>query len=167
VVGARGDRADGGLPFCDTDFVGTDGEGGGKFAAAALAQRIARSGRAGVYRGAPAGRVHRRRAAAATRRALIDALHALGFEVAVETNGTQPAPRARLDLREPEGRRAPRAHARRRAEAGVPAGRGDARALRGLAFHDFFLQPMDGPDYCLRHPQWRLSLQLHKLAGIP
>ena len=110
--------------------------------------------------------------------AAIDALHAKGFEVAVETNGTQPAP-AGLDW----------ICVSPKADAPVVLTRGHELKLvfpqvaalperfEGLDFEHFFLQPMDGLlknkntraaiDYCLAHPQWRLSLQTHKLLGIP
>ena len=88
--GREQDRATAQCSFCDTDFVGTDGEGGGKFAgrgrACAHVEALWGDGR-----GAAAGGDHRRRADAAARRALVDALHARGFRVAVETNGTLPA----------------------------------------------------------------------------
>jgi 7-carboxy-7-deazaguanine synthase (Cx14CxxC type) len=110
--------------------------------------------------------------------ALIEAVHALGMEIAVETNGTRPAPPGIDWLCV-----SPKAGAPLVLLAGdelklvYPQAEAPPERFAGLAFHDFYLQPMDGPDYarnlaatvdyCLRHPQWRLSLQLHKLAGIP
>ncbi|MFA7665690.1 MAG: 7-carboxy-7-deazaguanine synthase [Burkholderiaceae bacterium] len=176
--GREQDRATAVCSFCDTDFVGTDGQGGGKFAtAAALASAIAarwpaadRSGRRYVVctGGEPLLQLD------AT---LVEALHDEGFEVAVETNGTQPAP-AGLDW----------ICVSPKAAAPVVLTRGDELKLvfpqplampgrfEALDFRHFFLQPMDGPDqaantraaidYCLTHPRWRLSLQTHKIIGI-
>jgi len=110
--------------------------------------------------------------------ALVDALHAVGFEVAVETNGTvhPPAgldwvcvsPKAEADLVIRSGDELKLVYP----QDGAPPER-----YADLAFHHFFLQPMDGPareantraalEYCLAHPRWRLSLQTHKLLGIP
>jgi 7-carboxy-7-deazaguanine synthase (Cx14CxxC type) len=162
--------------FCDTDFVGTDGDGGGRFASAgALADAIAAHWRGG----------HANRLAVLTGgepllqvdAALIDALHARGFTIAVETNGTI-APPAGLDW----------VCVSPKAGAPLVALTGDELKLvfrqaeappetfAGLAFRHFLLQPMDGPDaarhtrdaiaYCLAHPQWRLSVQTHKVLGL-
>jgi 7-carboxy-7-deazaguanine synthase (Cx14CxxC type) len=162
--------------FCDTDFVGTDGDGGGRFASAgALADAIAAHWRGG----------HANRLAVLTGgepllqvdAALIDALHARGFAIAVETNGTI-APPAGLDW----------VCVSPKAGAPLVALTGDELKLvfrqaeappetfAGLAFRHFLLQPMDGPDaarhtrdaiaYCLAHPQWRLSVQTHKVLGL-
>ena len=111
--------------------------------------------------------------------AAVEALHAAGFEVAVETNGTQPAP-AGLDwiCVSPKAGAPLRAHVGERAEAGVSPARARPRSeFAGLDFRHRFLQPMDGPGlrentaaaaaYCLAHPAWRLSLQTHKLIGLP
>ena len=176
--GREADRAAAVCRFCDTDFVGTDGPGGGKFASAdALADAVAArwprdaggrplvvctGGEPLLQLDAPA----------------IDALHARGFQVAVETNGTQPAPEG-LDW----------ICVSPKADAPLVLTRGDELKLvypqseamperfAHLAFSHFFLQPMDGPKrarntqqavaYCLAHPQWRLSVQTHKVVGIP
>jgi 7-carboxy-7-deazaguanine synthase len=110
--------------------------------------------------------------------ALIAALHARGFEIAVETNGTCPAPtgldwicvspKAGAELRQTSGDEL---------KLVFPQAGADPERFTSLAFRHFFLQPMDGPDrerntqlalrYCMEHPQWRLSLQTHKLLGIP
>ena len=166
--------------FCDTDFVGTDGTGGGRFAdAEALAQRIAGQWpREGVPRARPLVVFTGGEPLLQLDAALIHAVHAFGMEIAVETNGTQPAPPGIDWLCV-----SPKAGARLALEAGdelklvYPQADAPPERFAGLAFHDFYLQPMDGPDYarnlaatvdyCLHHPQWRLSLQLHKLAGIP
>jgi len=166
--------------FCDTDFVGTDGPGGGRFAdAAALAARIAAAwpqparGRARplvVFTGGePLLQLDGE---------LVRAVHALGLQVAVETNGTRlppggidwlcVSPKAGAPLRALHGDELKLVYP----QAGAPP-----EAFAGLDFHEFYLQPMDGADfernlaatvdYCLQHPQWRLSLQVHKVAGIP
>ncbi|HLX17486.1 MAG TPA: 7-carboxy-7-deazaguanine synthase [Bradyrhizobium sp.] len=177
--GIEGDRARAVCSFCDTDFVGTDGEGGGKFGSSdELARAIAghwpkqdKSGRRFVVctGGEPLLQLDE---------ALVDALHAEGFEVAVETNGTQPAP-PRLDW----------ICVSPKADAALILARGDELKLvypqekaqperfETLQFRHFLLQPMDGPDrekntqlaiaYCKSHPRWRLSIQSHKMLGIP
>ncbi|HEX7127318.1 MAG TPA: 7-carboxy-7-deazaguanine synthase [Thermodesulfobacteriota bacterium] len=189
--GREADRSTAACTFCDTDFVGTDGPGGGKFATPeALAAAVA----AAWPGGADAARGAARHAAGARPRPfvvltggepllqldapLVDALHAAGFEVAVETNGTQPAPPG-LDWICVS----PKSTAELVLAAGdelklvFPQRDAPPERFERLAFRHFFLQPMDGPDrdrntaaavrYCLEHPQWRLSLQTHKLLGIP
>ncbi len=174
--GREQDRASAICNFCDTDFVGTDGEGGGKFTTAeALADWVAARwpGGRNKYVVCTGGEPLLQLDGAA-----IKALHARGFEVAVETNGTQPAPPG-LDW----------ICVSPKADAPLQLTRGDELKLvypqplapperfAGLDFRHFFLQPMDGLlkarhtraciDYCLQHPQWRLSVQTHKLLGIP
>ena len=176
--GREVDRAAAVCRFCDTDFVGIDGPGGGKFAdAAALAAAVARAWRpdAGERRfvvctgGEPLLQLDG---------TAVAALHAEGFAVAVETNGTSPPP-AGLDW----VCVSPKAGAPLTLTRGdelklvFPQTGLDPASLEGLAFAHFFLQPMDGPErerntaaavrYCLAHPRWRLSLQTHKLIGIP
>ncbi|MBL8976885.1 MAG: 7-carboxy-7-deazaguanine synthase [Gemmatimonadetes bacterium] len=179
-TGREADRATAVCRFCDTEFVGTDGPGGGKFATAGEL--------AAAVRGAwPAGADPRARPLVVCTggepllqldTAAIDALHAAGFEIAVETNGTQPAP-AGLDWICVS----PKAGAPLVLTAGdelklvFPQEGAEPERFRQLPFRHFFLQPMDGPDraantdravaYCLSHPEWRLSLQTHKLLGIP
>ncbi|CPI20292.1 7-carboxy-7-deazaguanine synthase [Bordetella pertussis] len=176
-TGRESARAGAACTFCDTDFVGTDGQGGGKFAdAAGLADAIAAcwgehpADRYVVFTGGePLLQLDE---------ALLQAVHAQGFTVAIETNGTLPPPPG-IDwiCVSPKGR-APvvveRGH-----ELKLVFPQADARpeAFAHLAFEHFFLQPMDGParaahttqavQYCLDHPQWRLSLQTHKYIGIP
>ena len=177
-TGREADRATAVCRFCDTDFVGTDGQGGGKFAGSdALADAIAARW--------PADDTSGRRYVVCTGGepllqlddALIDALHARGFEVAVETNGTQRAP-AGLDWICVS----PKAGAPLALTAGnelklvFPQADAMPDRFETLAFDHFFLQPMDGPlrventraavEYCMRHPKWRLSLQTHKIIGI-
>lgn len=177
--GLERDRATAVCTFCDTDFVGTDGEGGGKFATAgALAKVIAaqwpqgdRAGRRFVVctGGEPLLQLDE---------PLIHALHAEGFEIAVETNGTQPAP-AGLDWICVS----PKADAPLVLTGGhelklvFPQALAPPERFDGMAFQHFLLQPMDGPErvrntqeaiaYCKAHPQWRLSTQTHKVLGIP
>ncbi|MGZ5035420.1 MAG: 7-carboxy-7-deazaguanine synthase [Usitatibacter sp.] len=175
--GREEDRAVAACNFCDTDFVGTDGDGGGKFAdAEGLARAIeaAWPDAASEHRfvvctgGEPLLQLDG---------AAVEALHARGFRVAIETNGT---------VAPPEGIDwicvSPKATAPLMLEAGdelklvYPQARALPERFESLAFDHFFLQPMDGPsresntraaiDYCLSHPRWRLSLQSHKIVGI-
>ena len=175
--GREADRATAVCRFCDTDFVGVDGPGGGRFAdEAALADAVSRcwpmttGGRPLVVctGGEPLLQLDTR---------LVDALHARGFEVAVETNGTQPAP-AGLDWICVS----PKADAELRLTSGselklvFPQAQAMPDRFTTLAFQHFYLQPMDGPDkahntrlaidYCMRHQHWRLSIQTHKVIGI-
>jgi 7-carboxy-7-deazaguanine synthase (Cx14CxxC type) len=178
--GRESDRATATCGFCDTDFVGTDGPGGGKFATAAdLGRAIADKWPADSSPTA-------RRMVVCTGGepllqldpAAIDALHQLGFAVAVESNGTMLPP-AGLDWICVS----PKVGAELVLRSGnelklvFPQEGGDPELYRDLAFDHFLLQPMDGParerntrlalEYCLRHPEWRLSLQTHKMLGIP
>ncbi|MBK5929613.1 7-carboxy-7-deazaguanine synthase [Halochromatium salexigens] len=179
--GLERDRATARCDFCDTDFRGTDGPGGGRFESAeALAEQILRQwprrekGRAdGGYVVCTGGEPLLQLDAA-----LIEALHARGFEVAVETNGTQPAPPGIDWLCV-----SPKANAPLVIETGdelkliFPQPAAPPERFAQLDFAEFLLQPMDGPRlaehtrqalaYCQTHPQWRLGLQLHKLLGIP
>ena len=175
--GRESDRAHAVCQFCDTDFVGVGPDGGRFPEPAALAEAIAakwpaedRSGQRFVVctGGEPLLQLDE---------ALIDALHARKFTVAVETNGTQPAPRG-IDWICVS----PKAGAELVLQAGdelklVYPQRGAApEKFESLAFTEWFLQPMDSPDrdantraaleYCLAHPKWRLSLQTHKSLGI-
>lgn len=174
--GREQDRAAAVCRFCDTDFVGTDGDGGGRFPTAlALAEAVAAAwtgdeGRKMVVLtgGEPLLQVDT---------GLIEALHARGFEVAVETNGTLPAPPGIDWLCV-----SPKATAPLALTAGdelklvFPQADAPPARFARLAFRHFLLQPMDGPAlaenmaaavaYCLAHPQWRLSLQTHKTLGI-
>lgn len=179
-TGREEDRADAVCSFCDTDFVGTDGPGGGKFRTpAALAEAVARH-----WPGPP--RASTRPYVVCTGgepllqldEPAIDALHDTGFEVAVETNGTQPAPTG-LDWI----CMSPKAGAETVLTQGdelklvFPQEGAMPEQFEDLDFTHFFLQPMDGPHverytqeamrYCLQHPPWRLSLQTHKLLDIP
>ncbi|MGH8619419.1 MAG: 7-carboxy-7-deazaguanine synthase [Burkholderiales bacterium] len=175
--GEEKDRATAVCRFCDTAFVGVDGDNGGKYAdAAALSGAIAAHAPAApaprpmivLTGGEPALQVDQ---------ALVDALHAEGFTVAIETNGTLPlqaaldwvcvSPKAATELAVREGDELKLVY--RQAEAAP-------ERFETLAFRHFLLQPMDGLDrerftaeaiaYCKAHPQWRLSLQTHKILGI-
>ena len=175
--GREQDREAAVCQFCDTDFVGTNGPGGGKFdTPAALAATVAshwpqpRSGRPLVVctGGEPLLQLDE---------PLIEAFHAEGFEVAVETNGTQPAPKG-LDWICVS----PKADAELVLTTGhelklvFPQALAMPERFTALKFDHFFLQPMDGlerkrntqlaVDYCLAHPLWRLSVQTHKYIGI-
>jgi 7-carboxy-7-deazaguanine synthase len=177
-TGREQDRAEATCQFCDTDFVGTDGPGGGKFASAeALA--------AAVSSAWPAANPPRPFVVCTGGEPLLQldvpllrALHAEGFEVAVETNGTLLPPDDIDWLCV-----SPKAGATLMVRGGdeiklvFPQTEVDPAQFEQLAFEHFFLQPMDGPvleantaaalEYCLAHPRWRLSLQTHKLLGIP
>lgn len=174
--GVEADRAQATCRFCDTDFVGVDGPGGGKFKAAehlAAAVSAAWEGVGGekfvvCTGGEPLLQLDA---------GLIAALHARGFKIAVETNGTVPVP-AGLDW----VCVSPKADAPLVVTAGdelkliYPQDGGAPERYEQLAFRHWFLQPMDGPArdanskdavaYCLAHPKWRLSVQTHKYLGI-
>ena len=175
--GRESDRAQAACRFCDTDFVGTDGEGGGKFAhATALAERLAqcwggeRAHRYVVFTGGePLLQLDE---------ALIEAVHAQGFEIAIETNGTLPVPPG-VDwiCVSPKGTAPLAVQAGHELKLVYPQSDALPDSFADLDFRHFWLQPMDGParvahteqavDYCMAHPQWRLSLQTHKYIGIP
>jgi 7-carboxy-7-deazaguanine synthase len=174
--GREADRAGATCKFCDTDFVGTDGTLGGRYASAAeLARTIAAQWTASTDNryvvltgGEPLLQVDA---------ALVDALHARGFEIGVETNGTI-APPAGLDwiCVSPKGGSDLVIRRGHELKLVYPQPLAAPEAFAGLAFERFSLQPMDGPevaentaraiDYCLNHPQWRLSVQTHKSLGI-
>lgn len=181
--GIDADRADAVCTFCDTDFVGTDGPGGGKFSAEALADAVAACWQGAA--GSDAAAQSRRYVVATGGEPLLQldaaaiaALHARGFAVGVETNGTIAAPTG-LDwiCVSPKASAALRQTAGDELKLVYPQADALPERFADLAFTHFFLQPMDGPareantadaiDYCRRHPQWRLSLQTHKLIGIP
>ncbi len=175
--GREEDRARAVCNFCDTDFVGTDGPGGGKFARAdELAAAVAGHWPAGSG-GRPLVVCTGGEPLLQLDDAAIAALHAKGLEVAVETNGTQPAP-AGLDWICVS----PKADAPLLLTHGhelklvYPQPLAPPERFEHLDFRHFFLQPMDGllqrrhteqaVAYCLAHPRWRLSLQTHKIIGI-
>lgn len=174
--GLERDRAKAVCQFCDTDFVGTDGSGGGKFESAeALAGHVKTFWPGG---GKPLVVCTGGEPLLQLDDDLIAALHEAGFEIAVETNGT---------LRAPEGIDwicvSPKSTAARVQTSGdelklvYPQADCQPEQFENLDFRFFRLQPMDGPDlmanskaafeYCLAHPQWALSLQTHKWIGAP
>jgi 7-carboxy-7-deazaguanine synthase len=176
-TGREADRGSAICQFCDTQFVGTDGPGGGKFETAeSLAMAVeekwwaTNQGKRFVVctGGEPLLQLDAE---------LIAALHARKFEIAVETNGTIAAlagidwicvsPKAGAQLVQKTGDEL---------KLVFPQQAFDPSAFESMSFRNFFLQPMDGPDrianteqavaYCMAHPQWRLSLQTHKIVGI-
>ena len=174
--GREQDRATAVCTFCDTDFVGVDGPGGGRFdtagalAAACAAQWLGEGRRLVVCTGGePLLQLDD---------ALIAALHAEGFEIAVETNGVIAAPEG-LDWICVSPKAATTLALTRGQELKLvyPQALAQPEAFADLDFERFYLQPMDGPDraantaaairYCLDHPKWRLSVQTHKYLGIP
>jgi 7-carboxy-7-deazaguanine synthase (Cx14CxxC type) len=173
--GREQDRAEAVCKFCDTEFVGTDGDGGGKFESAEALARDAFSLWPGG--GAPYVVCTGGEPLLQLDTPLIGALHAQGFEIAIETNGTLPAP-AGVDWICVS----PKAGAEFVQRVGdelklvYPQAGAEPERYEGLAFDQFFLQPMDGPHrdantraalaYCLAHPRWRLSLQTHKVLGL-
>ena len=177
--GLERDRAGAVCKFCDTDFVGVDGPGGGKFADAdALARAVAAAWPGAAGEGRPYVVCTGGEPLLQVDAPLIGALHRTGFEVGVETNGTIAAPEG-LDWVCVSPKSTAPLVQRSGNELKLVYRQPDAppEAFAGLAFDFFFLQPMDGPsraaetaaaiDYCRRRPQWRLSLQTHKLLGIP
>ena len=174
-TGREQDRATAQCTFCDTDFVGMDGENGGRYEAAALADKVAALWESGerplvvITGGEPILQLDA---------ALIDALHARGFEIAVETNGTLPAP-AGLDWICVSPKAGTEVVQRSGDELKLvwPQSGTDPEAMLGWDFRHFLIQPMDctdaadarqaAIDYVLAHPRWRLSLQTHKLLGLP
>jgi 7-carboxy-7-deazaguanine synthase (Cx14CxxC type) len=176
-TGREPDRHRATCQFCDTDFVGTDGPGGGKFAGPDhLAEAVDAkwpAGRGNKYivctGGEPALQLDA---------GLVGAFHARGFEVAIETNGTTTlaagidwicmSPKAGTSIVVREGDELKLVY---------PQPEAPPERFENFGFRHFLLQPMDGPDrerntalameYCLAHPRWRLSLQTHKYLGIP
>lgn len=183
-TGREADRARAICQFCDTDFVGTDGPGGGRFPDAdSLAQRVHDTWNQGTagHVGSPLVVCTGGEPLLQLDEDLLAALHAHGFQVAIETNGTQPlptgeqsvdwvcvSPKAGSDLVLQRGDEL---------KLVFPQPGAEPERYSHLAFRHFYLQPMDGPrrpentqravEYCLRHPRWALSLQTHKLLGIP
>ena len=193
--GREEDRSRAVCQFCDTDFVGVGPDGGRFTGARELADVIERcwSGGGTDYEVADtSGQTVRNNAHVTARKfvvctggepllqideALIDELHGRGFQVAVETNGTRPAPtsldwicvspKAGAPLVQTSGNEL---------KLVFPQENAAPEKFAALEFQHFFLQPMDGADvtvntqraieYCLRHPQWRLSIQTHKLVGV-
>ncbi|CAH2892300.1 MAG: 7-carboxy-7-deazaguanine synthase (EC [uncultured Paraburkholderia sp.] len=175
--GREEDRAEAVCRFCDTDFVGTDGENGGKYRTPEeLVQMIASQWPEGEGQrfvvctgGEPMLQIDA---------PLVDALHAAGFEIAIETNGSLPvpetidwicvSPKADAPLVVTKGNEL---------KVVIPKDNQRLSDYAKLDFEYFLVQPMDGPsrdintrlaiDWCKRHPQWRLSMQTHKYLNIP
>ncbi len=174
--GLERDRSKAVCQFCDTDFIGTDGPGGGKFKTAeALAQHVQsfwpETGQPWVVctGGEPALQLDK---------SLIEALHAQGFKIAIETNGTLAlpegidwicvSPKADAPLVQKKGHELKLVY---------PQSENSPEDFVGLDFHNFSLQPLDDKNkaahseaafkYCLAHPKWRLSIQTHKYIGVP
>jgi 7-carboxy-7-deazaguanine synthase (Cx14CxxC type) len=175
-TGREQDRASAVCQFCDTDFVGLDGDGGGRFADA---ESLARAARAAFpdAGGAPYVVCTGGEPLLQLDGPLVEALHAEGFEIAIETNGTLPvpdgvdwicvSPKAGAELVQRTGHEL---------KLVFPQQDAPPERFEDLSFTHHFLQPMDGllrkphteqtVAYCLAHPRWRLSLQTHKLLGI-
>jgi 7-carboxy-7-deazaguanine synthase len=174
--GRERDRTTAACNFCDTDFVGVDGEGGGRFHdASALAKAIERMWGGGrderflvLTGGEPLLQVDDE---------LVSAIHELRFEIALETNGSLVAPR-QIDwiTVSPKGAAPLIQIAGNELKLVFPQAGVDPATFERLSFNHFLLQPLDGPNreantaaaiaYCLKHPRWRLSLQTHKFMGI-
>ncbi len=177
--GRERDRATAVCNFCDTDFVGTDGIGGGKFATAVELAAAVRACWPEHADGKPYVVCTGGEPLLQLDEPAIAALHAAGFEIAIETNGTLPAPES-IDWICVSPKAAARVVQRRGNELKLVYPQREPEAqperFRDLAFDHFFLQPLDDGrraehvraaiDYCLEHPQWRLSLQTHKIVGI-
>lgn len=175
--GREEDRATAACNFCDTDFVGLDGPGGGRFAGAGdLADAIETA-----WRGGPGDRLVVLTGGEPLLQVdapLVDALHARGFSIALETNGSLPCPPG-IDwiCVSPKGQVPVVQRSGSELKLVYPQPGVDPAAFEGWAFERLLLQPMDGPrlaentraaiDYCLSHPRWRLSVQTHKTLGIP
>lgn len=186
-TGREADRATARCNFCDTDFVGTDGPGGGSFATAReLARAVADAWSSPPSPLSLQERRNQGQFVVCTGGepllqlddAAVQALHNEGFEVAVETNGTQVppvgldwitvSPKAGVPIVLTSGHELKLIY---------PQSGADPARFSTLPFERFFLQPLDGPDlerntdlairYCLEHPQWQLSVQTHKYLGIP
>ena len=174
--GRERDRKGAVCRFCDTDFVGVDGPGGGRYEPAALVEAAGRlwTGPADQPRlvvftgGEPTLQLDAE---------VLAAFRAAGWETAMESNGTLPAPEGLDWICVSPKAGAPVVQTRgQELKLVFPQPEIDPRSLEGLEFERFYLQPMDGPDqaentraaiaYCLQRPLWRLSVQTHKYLGI-
>jgi len=176
--GWEDDRSSAICQFCDTNFIGVDGQGGGKFSSAALLANAIDAKWQPQSTGLRFVVLTGGEPLLQLDRVLIEALHKYEFEIAIETNGTVAvppgvdwvcvSPKAQAELVVLSGDELKLVY---------PQANGSPDKYRSLNFRHFYLQPMDGPDldrntqlavdYCLSHPQWRLSLQTHKQLGIP
>ncbi|HEY4275612.1 MAG TPA: 7-carboxy-7-deazaguanine synthase [Rhizomicrobium sp.] len=177
-TGLEKDRDHAVCQFCDTDFIGTDGPNGGKFLDAAALARAVRAQWPAHVRGKPYVVCTGGEPLLQLDPAAIAALKDQDFEIGIETNGTLLPP-AGIDWICVS----PKADAEQKLKRGselklvYPQAKAQPERFADQDFAHFFLQPMDGPEraanteaataYCLAHPQWRLSLQTHKLLGIP
>jgi 7-carboxy-7-deazaguanine synthase len=176
--GQEEDRATAICNFCDTDFVGTDGPGGGKFVSASELADAVRRAWPSTSAGRPFVVCTGGEPLLQMDTALVEALHRAGFEIAIETNGTRLPPE-RIDWICVSPKAGSELLLRRGDELKLiyPQEGADPQQFEHLNFRYLFLQPMDGPqrerntqlaiEYCLQHPKWRLSLQRHKIWGIP
>lgn len=174
--GREEDRATAICRFCDTDFRGTDGQNGGRYTAPELATKVA-SLWPDLAQGRPYVVCTGGEPLLQLDEPLVEAFHARGLEVAVETNGTQPAPRG-LDWICVSPKSGTEIVLRRGHELKLvyPQPGAEPERYADWNFQHFYLQPMDCAEqaantqatlaYCLAHPQWRLSLQMHKVVGI-
>jgi len=177
-TGREQDRATATCQFCDTDFVGTDGERGGKFRDASLLAAEIDSLWPASYPASKYVVFTGGEPLLQLDAALIDAMHAVGFMIAIETNGTLPVP-AGVDwiCVSPKVGSTLVVHRGDEIKVVIPQAGQDIADYQQLDFANFFVQPMDGPlaafntqlaiDTCRRNPQWKLSLQTHKLLQIP
>lgn len=178
--GRGADRVEAICRFCDTDFVGTDGPGGGKFE---TADDLAEAVRQAWPQGSPSVKPYVVCTGGEPLLQLdspvVDALHGAGFEIGVESNGTLAAPEG-IDWLcvSPKGRAAVLQTSGDELKLVYPQVEAEAQpdSFAHMDFRHFFLQPLHSPeldantrsaiDYCLQHPQWKLSLQTHKIIGI-
>ncbi len=177
-TGREQDRHKAICQFCDTDFWGMDGKNGGKYTVDELVKEVSKNWQPGMNQGVPYVVCTGGEPLLQLDKTLVDAFHEAGFEVAIETNGT---------ILPPEGIDwicvSPKANTVLKIKQGnelklvFPQLGAEPQRYTHLDFDHFFLQPMDGPDverntqltleYCLKFPQWRISVQTHKLLNIP
>lgn len=176
--GREEDRHKAVCQFCDTDFVGTDGENGGSYTETELAQKVASLWVAGLKHGKPYVVCTGGEPLLQLDSVLIEAFHELSIEIAIETNGTLPVPSG-IDW----VCMSPKAGSRTVVTKGdelklvYPQSKAMPEQFEAFDFQYFYLQPMDGDeqflntqlaiDYCLKHPKWHLSVQTHKYLNIP
>jgi 7-carboxy-7-deazaguanine synthase len=176
--GREEDRAKAICQFCDTDFWGTDGENGGRYDAENLAKKVKSLWAKSDFSGKPYVVCTGGEPLLQLDELLVDAFHAVGLEVAIETNGTMlppknvdwicMSPKANTDIILTKGNEL---------KLVFPQQNAEPERFTDLEYEHFFLQPMDNAsqaanikatlDYCRKNPQWRLSLQTHKLLDIP
>lgn len=183
--GREADRASAVCRFCDTDFLGTDGPGGGEFPSADSLAAAARAAIPEKLRSPPPDPAGERPLAVFTGgepalqldSEVVRAFHAVGFEIAVETNGTRPLPPG-IDwiTLSPKAGADPVVRRGDELKLVFPQTGAEPERYEAFDFPRFVLQPMDGPNlpantaaaarYCMEHPRWRLGLQAHKIAGL-